>query len=495
MKLQQWSPDSPDFVDAGPVVDFSDAENVYPTTKGYSVMSSAVPIGSATLAGACLGAASVLKLAGTRRVFAATTDTIYELQSGSWVDVTTPALTAVSTSRYLFAQFGDATIATNDADQLMAATSGNFAAISNSPKAKIVFSVPNFVIALNTQDGSGSAAFGDSPDRWWCSGFQDHTIWTPNRTTLCQTGRLIGAGGELTAGAKFGNGFVAYKEREMWLATFNGDPGSPSVFDFQAVPGDVGCVGPEAVVDIGGAHVFVGSDNIWLYDGTRPRSIADGVVRDWFFSNCLAGQLPNTRLVFDRDRMLVWVFFNSAGSYSGYTTDSICYHLTTGRWGRKQVNAEAVFNYFEPGITWATVAASYPTWASMSGLTWGSTVWFPGGRTLAYLDTSHALQGLTGQSAEGSMSTKAIGLPGKDTTANEVVFRGLFPESSTFPLQADIASYEDTGALRDTYASITATGAKVRHRSTGRFHKYTVQIPPGGHLWGMDVKLIDAGNR
>lgn len=492
MRLQGWTPDTPDFIDAAPVIDFSDAENVIPTSKGYSVMSSGIPIGSATLAGACLGAASILKLAGTRRVFAATTDTIYELQSGSWADVTTPALTATSSSRYLFAQFGDATIATNDADQLMVATSGNFAAIANSPKAKIVFSVPNFVICLNTQDGSGSTAFGDSPDRWWCSGFQDHTVWTPALSTQCASGRLIGRGGELTAGAPFADGFVAYKEREMWLASY---VGSPAVFQFNAIPGDVGCVGPEAVVDIGGAHIFVGADNIWLFDGTRPRSIADNQVRDWFFSNVSGSQLDKTRLVFDRDRMLIWVFFNSGNSYSGYTTDSICYHLQTGRWGRVRLNAEAVFNYFEPGITWATVASTYPTWASMSSLTWGSRAWFPGGKTLAYLDTSHVLQGLTGMANQGSIGTKCIGLPSRDSTASEAVFRGLFPESDDYPLQASLTSYEDTGAARDTYAAIQATGAKVRHRSTGRYHKYTVQIPPGGHLWGMDVKLTDAGNR
>lgn len=492
MKLANWSPDSPDFVDAGPVVDFSYADNVIPTSKGYSVMASAEPIGSATLAGACLGAASVLKLAGTRRVFAATTDTIYELSSGSWSDVTTPALTATSSSRYLFAQFGDATIATNDADQLLVATSGNFAAISGSPKAKIVFTVPNFVIALNTQDGSGSTAYGDSPDRWWCSGFQDHTVWTPDLSTQCATGRLVDKGGELTAGAPFGDGFVAYKERGMWLATY---VGSPAVFQCNAVPGDWGCVGPEAVVDIGGAHIFVGADNIWLYDGTRPRSIADGQIRDWFFDRVPADQLKQTRVVFDRDRMLVWFFFNRGNTYPGYTNDSICYHLQTGRWGAKALNAEAVLNYFEPGITWASVGSTYATWGAMADLTWDSSVWFPGGRTLAYLDTSHTLQGLTGSATQGSIATKALGIPATDSTSSEVVFRGWFPDSTSYPLTVTVNGYDDTGTALSGVASVVATGAKARHRSTARYHKYSVQIPPGGHLWGMDVKLVPAGNR
>jgi hypothetical protein len=132
----------------------------------------------------------------------------------------------------MFCQFGDATIATNDADQLQVATSGNFAAIANSPKAKIAFYVPNFVMLLNTNDGSGSPAYGDQGDRWWCSGFQDYTVWTPALSTQCNTGRLIGGGGELTAGAALNDGLVAYKRNAMWFANY---VGTPEVFRFDQV--------------------------------------------------------------------------------------------------------------------------------------------------------------------------------------------------------------------------------------------------------------------
>ncbi len=487
MKLQAWVPDGPNFIDAGPAIDFQGITNLYPTSKGYAVLSTPQAIGSA-LPAACLGAASVLKLAGTRRVFAATTDTIYELQSGVWTDVTAPALTATSSSRYLFAQFGDATIATNDADQLMVATSGNFAAIANSPKARIVFSVPNFVICLNTQDGSGSTAFGDGPDRWWCSGFQDHTNWTPALSTQCASGRLIGGGGQLTAGAKFGNGFVAYKEREMWLANY---VGSPAVFQFIAIPGDVGCVGPEAVVDIGGAHIFVGSDNIWMFDGTRPRSIADQQVRDEFFEAIPNDQLVNTRAVFDRDRMLVWFFANINSTYAGATTKAFFYHLQSGRWGNADITAECPLVYYEPGITWATVATTYPTWDDLDGISWDSNVWYPGNRTMAYFDTSHQLQGLTGAAASNaSFTTKAIGIPAVDSCLGEVQLRGNVAGCAVTAGMCDgsgqILAYTDT---------IQEEGGKVRLNSVGRYHFINVSMPPGASVWGMDVKLTPAGNR
>lgn len=494
MKFTGWRPDQPDYVDVGPAVDLDEARNMFPTMRGYRTMPTPVSRGSA-LPAQCLGAAVVQKLNGTRRVFAGTTTAIYEFDGSTWSDVATPVYTATTSQRYIFAQFGDATIATNDADQLQAATTGNFAAIANSPKARIVFSVPNFVIALNTQDGSGSTAFGDGPDRWWCSGFQDHTAWTPALSTQCASGRLIGGGGEITAGAKFGNGFVVYKEREMWLATY---VGTPFVFNFQQIPGDVGCVGPEAVVDIGGAHVFVGSDNVWLFDGTRPVSIADGKVRDSFFNSSVSlANLSRTRITFDRDRMLIWITFPESGDATGINSAAICYHLQTGEWGTGAVGGQALLNYVEPGVTWANVASTYPTWDDLSAVQWDSSAWFPSGRSLAYFDTSNQLYTTTGSDiALGNwlLSTKPFGLPFQDSVISRVRLRGLTASPPNGDVEITVLTVNTNGDLQSS-TTVTMQYGDARINAVGSYHVLSFNMTGICIVHGVDVEIKPAGAR
>jgi hypothetical protein len=127
--------------------------------------------------------------------------------------------------------------------------------------------------------------------------------------------------------------------------------GPPEVLQFQRIPGDQGCVGPEAVVDIGGAHIFVGEDNIWLYDGSRPVPIAQGVLRQWFFDDLSATYKYRTIVTYDRNNGRVWVHYPSTVS-TGKPDSALVYHLGSKRWGRANRTIEAAMNYVTPGVTW-----------------------------------------------------------------------------------------------------------------------------------------------
>ena len=113
-----------------------------------------VPTGVGALAAECRGAAVITKLDGTRRVMAGTATALYELVSTTWTDRSAATYTGSGDTRWSFTQFGDATIAANRTDTIQRTTSGSFAAISGAPKAKIVFTVGSFVMALNVNDGA-----------------------------------------------------------------------------------------------------------------------------------------------------------------------------------------------------------------------------------------------------------------------------------------------------------------------------------------------------
>lgn len=364
--------------------------------------STATPSGVPAVAAAVAGCALVTKLDDTRRIFAGTTTKLYELVAGSWTDVSGAVYTGGVDTRWCFTQFGDSTLAANLTDTIQrSAGSGAFASIATAPKAKIVYTVGSFVMALNTVDGT----YGTSPDRWWCSAANDDTSWTPSVTTLATTGRLVSSPGRITAGGRLGDYAVAYKEKAIFIGQF---VGAPVVFDWQQVPGgEAGCVGQESWCDIGGAHFFVGLDNFWIFDGSRPIPIGVGEVRQWFFDNSAPGLRYKTKCLFDRQNNAVWIFYPSLSSTS--CDEALVYHIGSKKWGRATVTVEAVLDYISAGVTIDGLSSVSATIDGLSSYSFDSQFWLSGGRSLSIFDTSHQLQSLTGPSASSSFTSGDIG--------------------------------------------------------------------------------------
>lgn len=467
----------------------TDCTQLIPSERGMKSAPSAVSVtGLGALAAECRGAAVLQKTSGTRRTFAGTQTNIYELASGTWNDVSGRTFTGSSENRWCFAQFGDIALASNDTEDISYSTSGTFAAVSGAPKARIMFTVPNFVIALNTNDGASSTTYGDSPDRWWCSAFQNAQDWTPSTVTQSTTGRLIGSGGELTAGAAFGSGFVAYKAREMFLASY---VGSPAVFDFQRVPGDQGCVGPEAVVDIGGAHIFVGEDNIWMYDGSRPFPISQDKVRQWFYDDLNATYKYRTIVTFDRNNNRVWIFYPSTVS-TGKPDSALVYHLATKQWGRANRTIEAAMNYVTPGVTWDTLSTLATTWDTLPDQPWDSQSWQASGRALAIFDTSHNLKTLTGSGENSGLTTGDIGDESQVSFVRRVRLR-FFTEPTTATITGQTRS--GLGVTGTAAGSGSMANSKFDIRQSGKWHRFAFLFTGNTEVGGIDVEVAPGGKR
>ena len=385
----------------------TDCENLIPFLNGMEGAPSAVtPAATPALAAECLGAAVISNLAGTRRIFAGSTTALYELSGGAWVDRTrVGAYTGSSDTRWMFAQFGDATLAANRADTIQRSTTGVFADIAGAPKAQIVFSVGAFVMALNTNDGT------EKPDGWHCCASFDDTSWTPSTATQANSGRLVSSPGAITAGLRLGEYAVAYKAKSIFLGQY---VGAPAVWDWIPVAGgEAGCVGKEAICDIGGAHFFVGDDNFWLFDGTRPVPIADNAVRQWFYDHSNPQYRYRTKCVFDRQTNRVSVFYPSTNSTT--CDQELVYHVLSKKWGRASRSIEAALNYITPGLTidtLDTVAASYD---ALPAISYDSQYWFSGGQALSVFNGSHQLQLLTGDSISSSLTS---GYAGDDDMAS-----------------------------------------------------------------------------
>jgi len=438
---------SPDLERTTPGV-ITDCTNFVPYRNGMQAgPSNSTPADVPALAAECIGTSIVTIRSGSRRVFAGTTTKLYELSSGSWADVTRASggnYTGGSDTRWAFTQFGNATIAVNKTDAMQrSSTSGAFADVSGAPKAEIVFSVGAFVMALNTNDGT------DKPDGWHNCATFDETSWTPSVTTQAASGQLVDTSGIITAGARLGDYAIAYKLKSIYLGQYIG---GTTVWDWRLVPGgEAGCVGKEAICDIGGVHFFVGDDNIWMFDGSRPIPAADDTVRQWFFDNVNASFKSKIKCVFDRQNNRVWIFYPSSSSTT--CNSALVYHVVTKQWGKADRSIEAAVQYVSSGATydtWSSFGASYD---ALPDISYDSQYWLSGGSALSVFNTSHQLQLLTGAAGASSFTTGDAGDDDGRSLLTQLRLR--FPETFS-PTTASATFYH-----KDSSGDSPSTGETV----------------------------------
>lgn len=465
---------------------FTSCANVVPYEGGFRGAPTPVATTAAALAAEARGAVVTTKLDGSRRIFAGTQTKLYELNGAVWTDRSAGTYTGSTESRWSFCQFGDTTIATNLSDDMQSSASGSFAAIAGAPKAKIVVSASNnFVLAFNTNEGT----YGQSPDRWWNCAQGDQTDWTPNVSTLANTGRLVAVEGAIQAGLPLGDYVIAYKNRGIFVGSF---AGSPVVWQWNLVPGgDAGAVGPEAICDIGGAHFIVSNDNFWLFDGVRPVPIGTGVVRQWFLDNSSPAYRYRAKANYDKQHGLVRVFFPSLNS-TGACDLTLVYHVGKKQWGRNDLNVETALNYIAPNVTIDGLDTVASTIDTLPSIPLDSQYWLAGGQVSAYFDTSHQLVALSGMTGASSFTTGDMGDDDAVTMLERARVR--FEKS---PATATATGYYkmNEGDALVTGPTNAINDGKFDLRQSGRFHRIRFDFTGDHKEYAFDAKPIPVGKR
>lgn len=443
---------------------------------------------SDALAAECLGAATLTKLDGSRRVIAGTASKLYELSGTTWSDVAAGTYTLGATSRWCFTQFGDTSIAANIDEPIQTSSSGAFSA-ATAPQAAVVESVLSsgggFVLAFNTID----ATYGTRPDAWWCSAVNAPTSWTPSLANLCATGRLLGSEGPIVAAKKFGTErIVAYKAGSLYLGAF---VGAPVVWSWQEIPG-YGCVGLDAVENLGTAHFVVGQDDIYIFDGSRPQPIAQAC-RKWFLENSSGTYRNRTIVRYDRDGGLVFIYFPSSGSTTGRPDTCLVYHIASGQWGRDDRSIEAAFTFSQPAVTFDSDTGTFDD----DGGVFDEVS--AGNRVLAVFNTSHQMQLLNGRADTSSFTLHYIG---DDTTVTSLSEARLRYETRPITASITVASAMGLGGTVGSdgtvYSSYDVPGNRTNVfplRSTARWHAITFTMTGDCEVTGYSVSGKPAGAR
>ncbi|MEG7697764.1 hypothetical protein U2181_15475, partial [Listeria monocytogenes] len=83
---------------------------------------------------------------------------------------------------------------------------------------------------------------------------------------------------------------------------------APEVWKWDLVPGEIGVGNNECVVSIGSSHLFIGFEDIYQFDGSRPVAIGAGI-KEWFFANLNKNYAYKIEGVHDYNNQCVWWFY------------------------------------------------------------------------------------------------------------------------------------------------------------------------------------------
>lgn len=392
----------------------TNCSGVVPSLKGMKGAPGLADTGMASLAATCQGAALLTKLDGTTRLLAGAKIKIYEGGSSTWTDVSRAAsYTTASTGVWRFAIQANVAFAANGADTLQASvSSGAFSCVAGAPVAAIVETVGKFVFGANTSSNAHGI-------QW--SALGDYTSWSASIATQAGSDTLTATPGPITAARRFGNTLVVYKKNSMYLGVY---VGPPNIWEFSLIPGQAGAMSQESVVNIGTPenpiHIFMGEDDFYKYDGSRPVRLGSNRIKRQVFSELIQSRYYACKAQHVPKEGQVYFYYPVVDSV--FPGRAVVYNYLTDQWGQdvdRQI--EATTDYIAASVTYDGLGSLYATYNDFPTLSYdlafvGSTQVSP-----AVFNTSHQIKTLTGPAGSTSFTTGDYGDPSSVTTATRIV--------------------------------------------------------------------------
>jgi len=453
-----------------------EVSNIIPTTNGFRALPSLVDTGVDQIPDPVNSIAEVEKLNASKRLFVGTETRLYEISLTGYTDRSGATYNCNVDHRWSFAQFGDYTLAANLGDAIQVSTTGNFAAIAGAPNAKYIAVSDGFIMAVYTDT---------SPDQWHCSAYNDYADWTEAVSTQCTSGRVIG-GGAFTGIKALGSGFVAFKKRNMYIASY---VGAPVVWQWDEIEGDIGCESSDSAVDIGDRIAFLGHDDFYVFDGARNISIGDGV-REWFFANSNPDFRYKTIATYDKVRGNVSFHYCSSNNPSGDPDKTMIYNLRTGKWGHYSVGITAAASIFQDSILYDDFSTGFgaTNWDDLpTDLTYDS---YLNRGSVAYVKSDGKIYTFSGTAGNSTITMNVFGDDELFTTLSQIRPRfQVAPQTSYIQYSYD-NEYGDVFTEKGTYSLIDG---RYDLMNSARWHKVKFYFNGDMVITGVKINLIEDG--
>lgn len=403
------------------------------------------------------------------------TCTLYEFSNA--IAVARGTYTASTfTEPVIFRHFdGEMFAAKNGSPMKYAARGGDFTAVTGAPSCSLLEATRDFVIAFDTSTGYDwqTCAIGNSHD------------WTLSVSNQAVRGELFNKSGRIVATGLFRENLIAFTETQTWIGRY---VGAPSVFEWEQIAKDVGCVGPEAVVETPYGICWMSNHDVYIFDGTAPRPLDTMPVRRTMFYELSQAWLKHTQLAWERKTGLLWIYGTpDIAPYSDrFRLYQYSYHFESKKWmpGSDQVLLSAANQL---ACSRYLFTAAGPVRDDMMGL-----AYTPGLMTVRAHDGSleqsgsgsgYFTTGFFGDVEQASMvrsiRPKFIGRDASGTCTASLYTRPQAMDRSTAVTQ--------TVALNSDYAFL--------FRQTGRWHQAKIYITGNDCVPSIAVDVVPGGRR
>jgi len=297
---------------------------------------------------------------------------------------------------------------------------------------------------------------------------------------------LVDVAGSINAIKSLGSNFVAYKDKGMFLGQYIG---SPLVWQWTQVPSEVGCSSQEAIANVSGiGHIFIGLDNIYLYNGSAlPLAIGDGM-KDWFFSDLNQAYRTNIRSTVDKVSGNVWFFYPRKDSVNGALNAAIIFNYKSQKWGVWSGSVECPVEYLIGATSYDAATGTFDA----QTLSYDSPLWTNTTAFTSIIDTTHSLKTLTGDAGTTNITFGDFGHDALYSTLTRARVRFIkSPTSATMTNQFKKNEGEDL----TIGTTSTMFDGKFDFLRSSRWHRVTLQTVGNMEFNGIDYQLEQDGSR
>ena len=224
--------------------------------------------------------------------------------------------------------------------------------------AKIVIPFYNHLFLLHTIEGGTRQPLRVR----WCD-TNDYEEWD-DATTNAGYYDLDMTIDWITGGVLLGDRLFIFKERSIWEIIYVNT--QTTLFDYKLVIDGVGSYAPNSIVSLGDSLLFFGTDNVYIFDGSRLESIGDNIF-PWLY------ETHNIQVNSSKLNRSLGLYVEETGEYllviPKKTSDNadlfLKYQMDQKSW-TVQEKALSALGYYS--------AITPTTWASATG-TWEDSKW------------------------------------------------------------------------------------------------------------------------
>lgn len=230
-------------------------------------------------------------------------------------------------------------------------------------KARCLAVFENFLVLGNTLE---NGEYYKTRIRW--SRYRDFTQWKNNADGTGMAGYLDLASEptEIVQLVPFGNLLVVFKQNAIYGLRF---VGSPYVFVVEKLVDDIGLIAPFGYTLYLNSIVFLGNDNIYMFNGSNIVPIGDNITT-YFFNTANLNRAVAIRMFADHVNHLIYLFYPTSNASDDYCDRCLVFNTELKSWTIYDIQmTDITIGLKTTDWTWDTTALP---WDSMSR-TWEET--------------------------------------------------------------------------------------------------------------------------